>query len=32
MQTANALPGILQDGRNAGFEFAPLSDLLDNHS
>src|SRR5256884_1604433 len=32
MQTANALPGILQDGRNAGFEFAPLSDLLNNHA
>ena len=30
MQTANALPGIIEDGRNAGYEFAPLSELLDN--
>ena len=32
MQTAGALPGIIQDGRNAGYEFAPLSELLNNHS
>jgi peptidoglycan/xylan/chitin deacetylase (PgdA/CDA1 family) len=32
MQTANALPGIIEDGRNAGYEFAPLSELLNNHS
>jgi peptidoglycan/xylan/chitin deacetylase (PgdA/CDA1 family) len=29
MQTAQALPGIIADGRSAGYEFAPLSDLLD---
>ncbi len=32
MQTAHALPGIIEDARNAGYEFAPLRDLLDNHS
>jgi len=32
MQTADALPGIIADGRNAGYEFASLSELLNNHS
>jgi peptidoglycan-N-acetylglucosamine deacetylase len=32
MQTAHALPGIIEDGRNAGYEFAPLSELLNNPS
>ena len=32
MQTAHALPGIIEDGRHAGYEFAPLSELLNNHS
>jgi peptidoglycan/xylan/chitin deacetylase (PgdA/CDA1 family) len=32
LQTAQALPGIIADARNAGYEFAPLTDLLDNHS
>jgi peptidoglycan/xylan/chitin deacetylase (PgdA/CDA1 family) len=32
MQTAGALPGIIQDGRNAGYDFAPLSELLNSHS
>ncbi len=31
MQTAAALPGIIPDARNAGYEFAPLSDLLYKH-
>jgi len=31
MQTANALPGIIEDARNAGYEFAPLAELLNNH-
>ena len=32
MQTANALPGIIEDARSAGYEFAPLSALLHNRS
>ena len=32
MQTADALPGIIADARNAGYEFASLSELLSNHS
>lgn len=32
MQTAHALPGIIEDGRHAGYEFAPLSELLNNRS
>ena len=32
MQTAKALPGIIEDGRSAGYEFAPLAELLNNHS
>ena len=32
MQTADALPGIIADARNAGYEFAPLSELLSTHS
>ena len=32
MQTAKALPGIIADGRMAGYQFAPLSELLNNHS
>ena len=32
MQTAHALPGIIEDARRAGYEFAPLSELLRNHS
>ena len=32
MQTADALPGIIADARNAGYEFGPLSELLDNRS
>ncbi|HWC73874.1 MAG TPA: polysaccharide deacetylase family protein [Gemmatimonadales bacterium] len=32
MQTARALPGIIADARNAGYEFAPLCELLNNHS
>jgi len=32
LQTAQALPGIIADARNAGYEFAPLTDLLDNRS
>ncbi len=32
MQTAAALPGIIQDARNVGYEFGSLSDLLGNHS
>lgn len=32
MQTAHALPGIIADARSAGYEFAPLSELLDNQS
>ena len=28
MQTAEALPGIIQDARDAGYEFAELSELL----
>ncbi|PYP14256.1 MAG: polysaccharide deacetylase family protein [Gemmatimonadetes bacterium] len=32
MQTAEALPGIIEDARHAGYEFAPLSELLSNHS
>ena len=32
MQTAQALPGIIEDARNAGYEFAPLRELLNNHS
>ena len=32
LQTAHALPGIIEDGRHAGYEFAPLSELLNNHS
>ena len=31
MQTAQALPGIIADARNAGYEFAPLNALLNNH-
>ncbi|PYP10686.1 MAG: hypothetical protein DMD59_04785 [Gemmatimonadetes bacterium] len=31
MQTANALPGIIQDARSAGYEFGSLSELLGNH-
>jgi peptidoglycan/xylan/chitin deacetylase (PgdA/CDA1 family) len=31
LQTANALPGIIADARNAGYEFAPLSELLNTH-
>lgn len=30
MQTADALPGIIEDARSAGYEFAPLSELLRN--
>lgn len=32
MQTAAALPGIIKDARSAGYEFAPLSELLNNPS
>jgi len=32
MQTAQALPGIIADARAAGYEFASLSELLNNHS
>lgn len=32
MQTAKALPGIIADARIAGYEFAPLGELLNNHS
>ena len=32
MQTAKALPGIIADARSAGYEFAPLHELLNNHS
>ena len=32
MQTANALPWIIADARRAGYEFAPLSELLDNRA
>jgi peptidoglycan/xylan/chitin deacetylase (PgdA/CDA1 family) len=32
LQTAQALPGIIADARHAGYEFAPLTDLLDNRS
>lgn len=32
IQTAQALTGIIADAQRAGFEFAPLDDLLDNHS
>jgi len=32
LQTAQALPGIIADARNAGYEFAPLSELLNNRS
>jgi len=32
LQTAQALPGIIADARNAGYEFAPLTDLLDSRS
>jgi peptidoglycan/xylan/chitin deacetylase (PgdA/CDA1 family) len=32
MQTAAALPVIIEDARSAGYEFAPLSELLNNHS
>jgi peptidoglycan/xylan/chitin deacetylase (PgdA/CDA1 family) len=30
MQTAEALPGIIRDAREAGYEFGALSELLDN--
>jgi peptidoglycan-N-acetylglucosamine deacetylase len=32
MQTAAALPGIIEDARSAGYEFAPLSELLRSRS
>lgn len=32
MQTAVALPGTIADARNAGYEFASLSELLSNRS
>ena len=32
MQTANALPRIIADARDAGYEFASLSELLNSHS
>ena len=32
MQTAEALPGIIEDARAAGYEFGSLSELLGNHS
>jgi peptidoglycan/xylan/chitin deacetylase (PgdA/CDA1 family) len=32
MQTAKALPGIIEDGRAAGYEFGSLTALLGNHS
>jgi peptidoglycan/xylan/chitin deacetylase (PgdA/CDA1 family) len=32
MQTAKALPGIIEDAWSAGYEFAPLAELLNNHS
>ena len=32
MQTAKALPGIIADARMAGYQFAPLSELLNNRS
>ena len=32
LQTAQALPGIIADARSAGYEFAPLRELLNNHS
>ena len=32
MQTAEALPGIIEDARASGYEFGSLSELLDNHS
>ena len=32
MQTANALPGIIEDAQAAGYEFGSLSELLGNHS
>ncbi len=31
-QTAQALPGIIEDARSAGYEFGSLSELLGNHS
>jgi peptidoglycan/xylan/chitin deacetylase (PgdA/CDA1 family) len=31
MQTANALPGIIQDARAAGYGFGDLTELLDEH-
>jgi peptidoglycan/xylan/chitin deacetylase (PgdA/CDA1 family) len=27
-QTAEALPGIIRDARDAGFDFAPLEELI----
>ncbi len=32
MQTADALPGIIEDGRAAGYAFGSLTELLGNHS
>jgi peptidoglycan/xylan/chitin deacetylase (PgdA/CDA1 family) len=32
MQTANALPGIIEDAQAAGYGFGSLSELLGNHS
>lgn len=32
MQTAHALPGIIEDARASGFEFGSLNELLGNHS
>jgi len=32
MQTANALPGIIEDARASGYEFGSLTELLGNHS
>lgn len=32
MQTANALPGIIEDAQTAGYGFGSLSELLGNHS
>jgi len=32
MQTANALPGIIEDAQADGYGFGSLSELLGNHS
>jgi peptidoglycan/xylan/chitin deacetylase (PgdA/CDA1 family) len=32
MQTAHALPGIIEDAQASGYEFASLNELLGNQS